>query len=109
MGETLGLRRYLKTVSNQQLRLICQNNPEYFHEMAPYALALGADKRFAKQFGKLSIGQCPYIFTGADNEMRAKDWVALMHRVLSGMNTKTQNGYQERLIALLEGFLRQKL
>ena len=106
MGEALGLRRYLKTVSNQQLRMIFQNNPEYFHHMAPYAIALGVDSRFARQFGKLAIGQCPYIVTGTDSTMRAKEWAKLMRRVMSGMNTKTQNSYRQQLIALLRGFLR---
>lgn len=106
MGETLGLRRYLRTVSQGQLRSICQNNPEYFHRMMPYAMALGVDKRFAGQFGKLSIGPCPYISTGTDSTMRASQWRSLMRRVLKAMNTKPEHSKFEKLIALVQSFMR---
>ena len=74
--------------------------------MMPYAMALGVDKRFAKRFGKLPIGQCPYISTGVDNTMRASQWQALMRRTLSGMNTRGQVGYWERLLAAIEAFIK---
>ena len=106
MGETIGLRRYLKRVSADQLRQISQNNPDYFHQMMPYAMALGVDKQFAKRFGKLPIGQCPYISTGVDSTMRASQWVGLMRRVLSGMNTRGQVSYWERILAAIEAFIK---
>ena len=106
MGEALGLWRYLRSVSAEQLRLICQNNPEYFHQMAPYALALGVDSAFAKRFGKLAIGSCPYIFTGADSTLRAAQWRGQMRRVLKGMNTRPEQSRLEKLIALLQSFIK---
>lgn len=106
MAETLGLRRYLKGVSADQLKQICQSNPEYFHQMMPYAMALGVDKAFAKRFGKTPIGQCPYITIGVDSTLRAEQWRGLMRRVLKGMNTRTPNPYLEKAIALLQSFMR---
>lgn len=106
MGETLGLHRYLRSVPSDQLRQICQANPEYYHQMAPYALALGADKRFSKRFGKLLIPQCPYIATGTDSDLRATQWNNLMRRVLKGMNTRLPNDHLERIIALIQRFTR---
>ena len=106
MGETIGLRRYLKRVSADQLQQICRSNPDYFHQMMPYAMALGVDKQFAKRFGKLPIGQCPYISTGVDSTMRASQWQALMRRTLSGMNTRGQVSYWERILAAIEAFIK---
>lgn len=106
MGEVLGLRRYLKSVPADQLRLVCQNNPEYFHQMAPYAMALGVDHAFAKRFGKLAIGSCPYIFTGADSTLRAMQWDKLMRRVLGGMNTRPEQNRLEKLIAIAKSFMK---
>ena len=106
MGETLGLRWYLYSVSPEQLRQIYQSNPEYYHQMAPYAMALGVDKRFAKRFGKLLIPQCPYISTGADSDLRATQWQGMMRRVLKGMNTRLPNGYLERIVTVVERFIR---
>ncbi len=106
MGEVLGLRRYLKTVSQDQLRQICQNDPEYFHRMFPYALALGADKAFARQFGKLSIGSCPYVATGFDNAMRAVQWRELLRRVHKAMDAQRLNSRLEKIAQILQSFTR---
>ena len=106
MGETLGLRRYLKTVSGEQLRQISQNDPEYFHRMMPFALALGADKAFSRRFGKLPIGQCPYVFTGTDATMRASQWRTMLRRVLKGMNTQPEHSRLDKLLALVQSFMR---
>ena len=101
ISETLGLWRYFRTVPQEQLRYICQKNPEYFHQMAPYALALGADKRFAKQFGKLPIGPCPYISIGTASTMYAGQWSGLMRRVLRSMNAQQRKSILEKLFALI--------
>lgn len=101
MGETLGLRRYLSAIPKEQLRFICQNDPEYFHRMFPYAMALGVDKAFAKQFGKQTIGACPYVATGFDNAMRAGQWRALLQRVFQSMNAQKQNHWKDKLTELI--------
>lgn len=106
MGQTLGLRRFMKSVPKAQLQQICRNNPEYFHQMMPYAMALGADKAFAKRFGKLPIGQCPYISVGADSTMRAHQWRSLMRRILNQMNTLPEQTRTEKFLSLLQSLRR---
>ena len=106
MGEIWGLRRYFKTVPGDELQLICRNNPDYFHQMMPYAMALGADKAFAKRFGKQIIGQCPYISVGADNAVRAAQWRGLMRRILGKMNTQPEQTRTEKLLAFLQSLKR---
>jgi len=106
MAQTLGLRRYFKTVSRESLADISRNNPDYFHQMMPYALALGADKAFVKRFGKQQIGQCPYIVTGADSTLRAGQWRSVMRRVLKGMRTQDPNTGLKKAISFLQSFVR---
>ncbi len=106
MGEILGLRRYLRNVPRAQLQQICQNNPEYFHQMVPYALALGVEKRFARRFGGISIGPCPYITSGAESTMHAAQWTGLMRRVLKSMNERQQNSLLEKFAAVLRLLLK---
>lgn len=105
-GDIAGLRRYLKSLSTEQLRTISRNDPEYFHRMAPYALALGVDKAFAKRFGKQTIENCPYIYTGTDSAMQASQWSSLMRRVLRGMNTRSDQGRWKKTIAQIRSFTR---
>ena len=106
MGEILGLRRYLKSLSRDRLQQICQNNPDYFYHLMPYAIALGVDKRFAKQFGNMPLEQCPYIATGRNDTLRASQWRTLMHQTLEGMNTRSQPSFWERLLAAIDQFIR---
>ena len=106
MAQTLGLRRYLKTLSREDIQAIHQNNPEYFHRMMPYAMTLGVDYAFAKRFGKFPVGQCPYISIGTDSTMRASQWRGLMRRTLKGMRTQVPNTKLEKLIQLLQSFVK---
>lgn len=106
MGEILGLRRYLRSLSPEQLRTISRNDPEYFHRMAPYALALGVDGAFSKRFGKQPIEDCPYIFTGVGGRLRASQWNGRMRQVLKGMNTRPEQSRLETVKALIRSFTR---
>ncbi len=87
-NEVLGLRRYLTTVPPEQLRLICQNNPEYFHQMSVYAMALGVHRSFANRFGKLPIAPCPYLEGVPGNISYAYQWCDITERMLKGMYVK---------------------
>lgn len=106
MAQVLGLRRYLKTLSQTQVDVICRNNPDYFHQMLPYAMALGVDKAFAKRFGKRPIDQCLYVSTGADSTMRASQWRSMMRRILAAMNTHTESPWQKKLKALIQTLIK---
>lgn len=48
LAALLGLRRYLCTVDRKQLHRILRQNPGYYYDMAPYALALWIDRQFAR-------------------------------------------------------------
>ena len=96
------MRRYFSTVSSQDQRQISQSNPDYFHQMMPMAMALGADKAFARSFGKEIVGQCPYIFDGINVEMRAGQWRTQIRKVLERMNTLPEQTKTEKVIAFVE-------
>ena len=74
LAEILGLRRYLRKASKEDLQRICQSNPEYFFTLVPYAMALGVDKHFAKRFGKMQLPECPYLQLGNQVPMTAFGW-----------------------------------
>ncbi len=102
MEQAMSMRRYFKSVSAQDLHRISQNNPEYFHQMMPFAIALGADKAFARSFGKEMVGQCPYISGGMDTPMRAGQWRAQMRRILEKMNTLPEQTRTEKVFAFVQ-------
>ena len=105
-NEILGLRRHLKTVSAPQLQQLCQNDPEYFHRMMPYALALGVDTPFAARFGKAAIPPCPYIYIGTEPKMDAAQWRSIMVRILKVLRAHETPGLAGRLSGLFRLFIR---
>lgn len=101
LGRILGLRHYLSSVSGKELQRIRSIDPDYFHTMAPYALALGVDKRFARRFGKMHIADCPYIHTGNSTGHSAAQWNDIMRTTLHNMERRSRFLPFEKLLALI--------
>ena len=101
MSEVLGLRRYLRRLSKKQLQYIYRQNPEYFHTMAPYALALGVDKGFAKHFGHTPMPDCPYMSGAAVGRMQAEQWSKVMRGAIGAMEAKSRTKPFEDLLERL--------
>lgn len=79
-SQILGLRAYLKKIPEDDLDRIRHAEPDYFFTMAPYALALGIDGVFARQFGPQRLSPCPWLTTGMDGHMTALEWSREMRR-----------------------------
>ena len=54
-AQALGLRKYLKTISRGELQRLSRRNPNFFFDLYPYAIALGVDRAFARQFGAMRL------------------------------------------------------
>ena len=100
LSQILGLRRYLITLSKDDLKRIQAADPEYFHNLAPYALALGVEQSFARRFGKIRIPACPYIST-ALGDGTAHQWCDVMRRALRVMDRRSKLLSLEKLTDLL--------
>lgn len=78
--QLLGLRRYLTGMKREQVREELARNPDYFFEMAPYALAFGVEERFAKRFGQTVMPSCGYLDALRADQRTALEWASLMRR-----------------------------
>jgi len=90
MSEILGLRRYLKTVNKDQLQRILKSNPDYYYELAPFALALGVDKVFAKRFEHMHQPNCTYLITGIETNRTAEEWYPLLREAVDSLNARAK-------------------
>ena len=72
--QILGYRSYLKKVDREELKRIQENDPEYFYNQLPFALALGVEMPFARRFGKKKMPACPYFICGVKSKMTAEEW-----------------------------------
>ena len=98
MAQILGLRRYMTSVSNDELRRNLDINPDFYHNLAPFALAMGVDKAFARRFRGIRLPACPYLTTGMDGHMTASEWSRLLRDAVSAMDERQQQLYWERLL-----------
>lgn len=98
IGQTLGLQNYLRTADKILLRRLYDNDPDCFFRMAPYAIALGVGKAYAKRFGSLKMGPCPYIASSKEESMTAENWILRITEILDRMDARTRNLPKERAI-----------
>ncbi len=97
-AELLGLRRYLRTAEREELKRLLRLNPHYYYDLAPFALALDADRAFARQMGKTRLPQCDYLTTGMDGHMTAREWNLLLQDTVHAMDALQLRLPLERLL-----------
>ena len=97
-AQVLGLRAYLRKLTPGDVKQLRRMDPDYFHTMAPYALALGVQKRFARAFGKRKLSSCPYLTTGMDGHLTAAEWMRLLERAVDSLDARQKRLPLERLL-----------
>lgn len=90
MSQILSFRRYITHVSRESLDAISRQNPDYFFDLAPYALALGVSGTFARQFGSKPFRECPYIDFPLRDTVTAAKWNKIMEETLEKMDASRQ-------------------
>lgn len=98
LGEILGLRQYLRSISDAQLQQIALHNPNYYYQLAPYALALGIDRRFARHWGGRHLPECSYLTTGMDGHMTAREWNRLLRETVNALDALHKRLPLDRLL-----------
>lgn len=98
MSEILGLRRYMKSVCAEDLQQILRSNPDYYFNLVPYAMALGVDKAFARQFGSRKLRECTYLTSGMDGHMTATEWNQLLRAAVKAMDDGKQTSLLEKFL-----------
>lgn len=97
-GEILGLRHYLRTLPKEEAHRLTQADPEFFFDLAPYAMALGVLKPFAKRFGATQLTSCPYLTSGLDGHMSAEEWSSVMEKAAQTLDLRQRRLPLDRLL-----------
>ena len=98
LGEILGLRQYLRSISDAQLQQIVLHNPNYYYQLAPYALALGIDRTFARHWGGRRLPECSYLTTGMDGHLTAREWNRLLRDTVNALDSLQKRLPLDRLL-----------
>ena len=99
-GQVLGLRHFLKKLDDKKLERLLENNPDYFFDMLPYAIALGVDTRFAKAFGNMPMPHCHYLLVAQKEKRTAAEWALLVRKVADRMDKRQRKLELERWLPL---------
>ena len=84
-NEIWGLRKYLRTVTAEELRGILEHNPDYYFDLLPDAIALGVDKIFTRQMKDEKLTECPYLSVHGSTTT-AKAWNLHLRQVIRLMD-----------------------
>lgn len=96
MEQSFNLRRHFRNASEKDLAQLLKGNPNYFFELAPYALALDADRRFARHFSHLHLEECNYLIVGNRRHMNAVEWAKLLRSAVDTLDAKAKRLPLER-------------
>lgn len=91
LAQIRGLRHHLRTAKTSELQVQMGKNPDYFYEMAPYALALGLDRKFARSFGKTPLPENSYLDVGTSRPMTAYQWAAELRYAADILNKRQKH------------------
>lgn len=97
LAQIRGLRRYMVRANTFELQQRLQANLNYYYELAPYALALGVDKRFARRFGKTELAECGFLSSNGPRPVTASQWAAQLRQITDILNARQKRLPYERL------------
>ena len=86
----LGFRQQLKTLTNPAG--ILAQNPNYYYDMAPSALALGVDRQFAARFETLRLPDCPWLVADVPLGNHALEWYPVLRQITQILRGKFPGG-----------------
>lgn len=99
-GQVLGFRYYLGHIAKPELERILSFDSEYFFEMVPYAMALGVDEAFAKQFDRIPQPDCPYLTTEHPAKRTAAGWRQLLRQTADAMDKRQRRMQLEKWVPI---------
>ena len=99
-GQVLGLRRYVKRLPKEDISRLMRNDPDYYFNYAPYALALGVINPYSRAFGRRKIEQCPYLITKVTGKHTAEEWGHILADVADMMDHRARQMQIEKWFAV---------
>lgn len=74
MGKLKGFRTFIKTAEYDRLVQLCDENPQYFYNILPYAAVLGLETQWTRQFEKIKVPQPEWYDGGVEPFIYSSAW-----------------------------------
>ena len=107
-GLVLGLRHFVKRLPKNDISRFLRNDPDYYFNYAPYALALGVINPYSRAFGQRKLDQCPYLVTQVTGKRTAEEWGQILAEVADLMDHKARRMQIEKWFAVKVRVARKK-
>ena len=99
-GQVLGLRRHVKRLPKNDVGRFLRNDPDFYFNYAPYALALGVINPYSRAFGQRKLDPCPYLVTHVTGKHTAEEWGHILADVADMMDHKSRKMQVEKWFAI---------
>jgi hypothetical protein len=96
----LGLRHFLKKLTPEEAQRLSRNDPDFFYNMLPFAMALGVGKAFSRTFGRKKQEMCPYFVCGIHSRMNAADWARFLHEAIEILDSRQRRLEWEQILSI---------
>ena len=96
----LGLRHFLRKMTPEEASRLSHNDPDFFYNMLPFAMALGVGKAFSRTFGRKKQEMCPYFVCGIHTRMNAADWARFLHEAIEILDSRQRKLEWEQILSV---------
>lgn len=84
-GRIIGFKDFLERAEKDKIDMLCEQNPQYFYNILPYAYVLGITDTFAKKFEHINLSP-PAWYTPYDRSSFYSAYNVLMFSHIFGRN-----------------------
>lgn len=98
LGRILGFKNFIKTAEYNRLKMLSDENPEYFFDVMPYAYIFGMEETWAKKFEKIRIPQPSWYYGYDDAALYTALWyTTLMSACASDLDSAMSSAVTENV------------
>ncbi|MGI6085934.1 MAG: DUF2207 domain-containing protein [Acetivibrionales bacterium] len=83
----VGFREFLKATELDRIKLLVNDNPQYFYNVLPFAMVLGVTDKWAKNFDNIMVSPPNWYFAATPSMFNASGFAINLEQSLRGISS----------------------
>ncbi len=83
----VGFKEFLRATELDRIKLLVNDNPQYFYNILPFAMVLGVTDKWAKNFDNIMISPPQWYFTATPGMFNASGFAINLEQSLRGISS----------------------
>ena len=83
----VGFKEFLKATELDRIKLLVNDNPQYFFNVLPFAMVLGVTDKWAKNFDNIMVSPPKWYFTATPSMFNASGFAINLEQSLRGISS----------------------